>query len=300
MSFIRRLFSRIAIIATIITAAIPISAISSSASKDDPIAAATRFHTKVFFVYVIILALAALFQWWVWSTNNRLQDAIRKDSDARIEEAKATGAQANARAQRLEHENLLLQGSVAGLQKDAAEAKTALSEQQGKTAILERAASDAKAAQQRVEKELAVQQERAAIAEKSLLEVQERIKPRHLTADQRALLIALLTANPRGAISIACMSGNKESADFARELAGVLSLAGWHVSGPTEMVVFSETGSGPPIGLSLTIASGEDGKVPIRAKVLQQALERIGLSAPANVNPHMTPDDLSMFVGVKP
>jgi hypothetical protein len=298
MSLIRRAFSRIAAIATMITAAIPINAISSSSSsKEDPISAATRFHTLVFFLYVVILVLAAIFQWWVWSTNNRLQDAIRKDSDARIAEAAAATV-------KLENENLILTGQISKLQIDASDAKaeqqrvqTALVQQEGKTAVLERAASDAKAAQQKVEKELAVQQERAAIAEKELLDVKERLKPRHLTPTQQSSLFGLLKDEPKGEITMLCVAGDKESCDFVKDIANVLAAVGWKVIGPNPALIVTNTG-GPPVGLVLSIANGV--KDPHAATALQQALGHIGFSTTGEMLAGMKADELRLTVGVKP
>lgn len=73
---------------------------------------------------------------------------------------------------------LTLRGQVATLETNAANANKDL-------AGLQKAASDAKAAQQKVEIDLEKQKERTATAEKNLLELQERIKDRHLSAENR-------------------------------------------------------------------------------------------------------------------
>lgn len=237
MSRIRRLFSRIASAATMISAAIPISAIFSSSlsasSKDDPVIAANRFHTGVFIAYVVILVLAAGFQWWVWSTGNRLQDAIRANSDARIAEARAEGAKANERAEKLEQENI-------GLRRD-------LNTESGKVATLQKDASNAKAAQQKVEIDLskqkeitanaekdvaglkrlaAEQQERAAKAELALLKLQEAAKDRVIPVKQKAHIAEALTAFRGQSVEIRVFGGDRETTKFANDVAFTLEMAG--------------------------------------------------------------------------
>jgi hypothetical protein len=64
----------------------------------NPIDALARQHTRIFAGNMVLILLGALFTYWVWRSGNRVQEAIRSDADARIEEAKAAAAQANQRA----------------------------------------------------------------------------------------------------------------------------------------------------------------------------------------------------------
>jgi hypothetical protein len=242
-------------------------------------------------VFTVIGALCGLSYVVLSRPLRRAEEREKIELQGKVAAAQKEAGEANEHAGNIERDNLLLRGQIVTLETNAATAKRDV-------ARLQKAASDAKAAQQKVEKELAVQQELAATAEKALLEVQERVRPHHLTSGQKTQLVELFKANPGGAITISCLNGNRESSDFARELAEVLTLGGWHVNGPLEVVVPSEAGSGPPVGVSLTVAQAD--KVPSRAVVLQIALERIGLSASAQLNPNMKEDDVSLFVGVKP
>ena len=80
--------------------------------------------------------------------------------------------------------------------KDLTDAKSALAKQQeraadadARVAGLEQDAANAKT-------EMAKQQARAATAERNLLELQERIKPRHLSEEQKKALIRQLSSLP--------------------------------------------------------------------------------------------------------
>ena len=75
---------------------------------------------------------------------------------------------------------------VAGLEKDAADAKT----------------------------DLAKQQEKTVSAERSLLELQQQIKKRVISTDQRKHIIEILTSGPKGSIKITCVRGDGEGLCF--------------------------------------------------------------------------------------
>jgi hypothetical protein len=117
--------------------------------------------------------LTVLGTYLVWSTGNKVQVAIQADANARISEAKATSDQANERSKKLENQNLALSGSVAGLQKDA---------------------SDAKAKQQQVELELGEQQERVAEANQKAED--ERLTRVELEATLAPRILPVMTGPP--------------------------------------------------------------------------------------------------------
>ncbi len=124
-----------------------------------------------------------------------IKASSRKDELTSAEDLQKAGHIAE-----LDYANLTLRGQVATLETNAANANKDL-------AGLQKAASDAKAAQQKVEIDLEKQKERTATAEKNLLELQERIKDRHLSAENRKKLVALLKAGPTGEITISCVGG---------------------------------------------------------------------------------------------
>jgi len=170
---------------------------------------ATKRTNRIFLAYIVLLVvtalLVALFTWLTWDSGNKLQDAIRSDANARIEEAKRGVA-------KLENDNVVLR-------KD-------LETETGKVAGLQRDASDAKAAQLRVETELAVQQGKTAKAEIALLELLKSMEPRRLTGVQKEVLTKLLKEHP-DSVAIVSTIMDGEGSDFADDFESALHAATW-------------------------------------------------------------------------
>jgi hypothetical protein len=234
------------------------------------IVTATARNAKIFNVYIFVLIGTALvlafFTWLVWDAGNKVQDAIRADADARILEAQNKGLS-------LEADLNTEKGKVAGLQKDA---------------------SDAKTAQQRVETKLAEQQTRAAIAERSLLELQEKVKPRHLTPEQKAAIKVALEGWPPHEVRITAFVGTPDGTSFGIELAAAINDGGW-----TASFLGQESSGGELRGIALIM---KDTNHPTPgAKHLQDALSAAGLPAPAWNNPQWgAPESvISMLVAPK-
>ena len=103
--------------------------------------------------------------------------------------------------------------------------------------ILQKAADDAKAAQQRVETDLAKQQELTANAERSLLELKERIKPRRLTDKQSADFVVVLSKLPNTALKLGWTAGGgDESFKLLQQLMPLFRQAHWKVPETTNEV----------------------------------------------------------------
>jgi hypothetical protein len=106
----------------------------------------------------------------------------------------------------------------------------ALDFETGKVAGLQIEAFNAKTAQQKVETDLAKQQERTAVAERSLLELQERIKPRRLTDKEAAALVALIRSFPPETIDFGYTAASgDEGFNFAKQLMSLFKEGGWTV-----------------------------------------------------------------------
>jgi hypothetical protein len=208
-----------------------------------------------------------------------------KAKDVLIEEARASASsaderaeKANERAQKIEGENLILRTDlnkateeVAGLQKDAA---------------------NARAAQQTVEIELSKQKERTAIAERLLLELQERVKPRHITPAQAQAMISALRNAPKTKISF--YSVDAESSALVRQLSSVLEQAGWNEIGGgdgKEVYAFS-----PPFtGIKITQKT-----VTLSLKAISEAFRTAGLSITPGYNETMMEGLIEIQIGSKP
>jgi hypothetical protein len=168
---------------------------------------------------------------------------------------------------------------------------------------LQKTADDAKAAQQRVQIDLDRQRELTARAQKDLLELQERVKPRHLTKEQTDELMQTLKSTPKGQLEIRTLVGNPESSNFGLELTEVFRASGWSV-------VFSNgTLMTPtPVGIKLWVhtdqVAGEGanmrGEAPERAVSVLKAFEFAHVAFQTQFNPDIPKGQVVLVIGFKP
>ncbi len=212
------------------------------------IAAATARNIAIFRVYIGALVVTALvlayLAWLVWDAGNKVQDAVQADADAK----------------------------VAGLQKDAA---------------------DAKAAQQRVETNLAEQQERAAKAERSLLALQEKLRARRLSPEQMTAIKSALTGLPPRQVSISAVIGTDDGAILGRDLSEAIRGAGW-----TASFGGHESSGGELRGLAIVMK--DTMHPPPGAVQLQNALKAAGLPAPMWNHPQWGAPDTVISLLIAP
>jgi hypothetical protein len=228
--------------------------------------------------YIITLLFVALFSLLLIVYGNRVQAAIRLESAARIAQVKADAEQAaresNERIAALKLEADKARGEIESAKAVAAKAN-------------ERAGA--------LELETVQQREKAALAERALLELQQRVQDRHLTPQQRAVLGEHLMHGPKGEIHLLCVGGDPEPCAFAEELAQMLRDNGW-------TVIFGEPEHGfifigaSPRGMFLRVHSGNIQ----RAVMLQQSLTAAGLEAPGVLMPDTPEDWIQLLIGYKP
>lgn len=144
-----------------------------------------------------------------------------------------------------------------------------------------------------LEKDAAIQREKAALAERALLELQERLKGRHLAPWQRKTLTDFLKLGPPGKIVIAFIAVSDEARAFAEEIQDVLLKSGWTV---TEFSPEINIGV-PQSGLTLQVHKSE---APLWGELLQQGLKAIGFPAPAMIGTNVPEDRVRLFIGAKP
>lgn len=152
-----------------------------------------------------------------------------------------------------------------------------------------------------VEGETAKQQERAANAEESaaqakrqLLELQERLKPRQLTSEQRVRLLESLRKIPKGPLVFEAVLGDAESSVFAGQIAAIFKEAGWTHGG----VMLSSFRDRNPTGYGILIRDANN--VPAHAGPMQKAFEDAGLPLVADVMPTIEAGMVRFVVGVRP
>jgi hypothetical protein len=163
--------------------------------------------------------------------------------------------------------------------------------QTGRLVALEKDLTDAKAS-------LAKQQERAANAERQLLELQERARPRTLDPHVRSALIENLRLGGFGdrSIDIEHVAGSAiEPAKFAKELIDTFREAGWKAAITDGFISFGA----PPVGLSLRVPDAYGGSE--KAFALAGAFESAGLSMPITRDKTMKEaGQVTLVVGLKP
>lgn len=135
--------------------------------------------------------------------------------------------------------------------------------------------AEAKANMAKVETDLAKQQERAANAERQLLEVQERFKPRTMSPSQQNNLLGLLRASSSLAdearqkngetLWIVHPSGDLEAAEFASLLTGIFVSGGWQPN-LRDLTL-------PEHKVGLVILVRDANNLPSLAQALKQVLE---------------------------
>jgi hypothetical protein len=166
--------------------------------SSNPIEVAERRHKFVFAIYIGILIFTALliaFMTWLEDkAGSGVQDAIRQDADTRIHEAIQGVEQLRAANFKLATDLEREKGKVAGLQTDAAK-----------------------------------QQTRAATAERNLLELRERIKPRRLTDQQSSAFVAELKKSPANIKFGYTNAGGDEGFTFLKQLLPLFKEARWKI-----------------------------------------------------------------------
>lgn len=144
----------------------------------------------------------------------------------------------------------------------------------------------------------------AANSKRAYLELQERIKDRHLTTAQRQKLLEGLKGSPSGQIEIRCPIGNPEARNFAIELKDVFDTAGWKAT-LNDRVIMMPT----PVGLKVWVHSEQPtedggglvtGPAPIRTRSLTSAFKGASLNVEFQFNHGVPADDLVLVVGGKP
>lgn len=247
---------------------------------------------------------------------NKAKDAAygreKQASDERIAAANAGAAEATRKAAEA-NEGLAKSGEkIAALTKEAEQAKTERAEADKQIAIAkadalrakegianaEARSVEASAEVARLQVVVANAEKRRLEAEKALLELQERIEPRHLTAEQRGNLVRLLKARDASEIEVVALVGDSEAKAFAVELKAALDEAGWKTGSAVIEVVF--VAPYPVIGLFLSIRDEQTAAPPPSLEVLYRAMERAGLAVEAITDTSQASGTLKLLVGHKP
>jgi len=275
-----------------------VSAMSETLSSVSAVDAAARAQNIWFVVYIVVLLAAAALIVVLRQSTNRYQALVKADADARIAEsneraahADENSARANERAEALEKDNLILR-------KDVNEAASKVAGAHRDAAAAQKDAADAKVAQQRVEVELAKvgvnlakQQERAAVAERDLLDLRERLKPRVLSSTQRARLVESLKQISKESVEVFQVEGDREVWEFAEQIAGAFRIAGWDSVSRSTMLGASLRG--------ICIAVRDLENAPPHAAAIQHSFAAVGIEMPG-IEQAVPEGAVRIIVGTKP
>lgn len=154
---------------------------------------------------------------------------------------------------------------VVGLEKDVARAKTQMSKQQ----------------------------ERAANAERSLLELQERVKSRHLSPQQKEKIRAYLAKSPPETVDVWIFIGAEDGVRFGYDFVTTIESAGWKVGNQQLMPIGGETQ-----GVAL-LNKGPTGE-PKSAQTLRKALIESGIVVGGFMLPTLREGQVVLLISGKP
>jgi hypothetical protein len=269
--------------------AIPAMAIQPSSSSASAIERAASLHFWLFIAYIGVLVLAAVLTWLVWHSGNKLQDAIRADSEANIAAARRDAALANEGLAKSNEEIERAKLSAAEAGRRAAEANT---KAEGfRLDIAKANESSAKA------------EARAAEANLELAKLRD---PRTLTPEQQDRIIAALK-NFAGQKFSFSLYPDPESMAFLRIIDALLKSAAWErvPSQIGDIVVEAAgltAGTAYDSGVGALIANDDEASKPA-VIALASALTREGVPCAPHTNPELigkTPKAILINVGKKP
>jgi outer membrane murein-binding lipoprotein Lpp len=261
---------------------IPIFAINSSESSMSLIDRAASVHRWMLVGYIVALLLTVAFTYLVWSSGNRVQEAIRADANNRLESVRSDGQTAaressekiaglNAEAEKLRLETEVARRDIAAAHSDAAKAN----ERAGKLEIT-----------------AGVQRQRAAEAEARLRELEQATATRHVSPEQAATLAALLKGSPVMSIAVSYQIVDTEAGTFAGEIVEALRGAKWDAT----LVVLA--GHTTHRGLFINVGSRElpDTAAPVR---LYKAFSAVGLQSKIGYLETLAANAMEIFVASK-
>jgi len=240
MSSIHLRFVNIALIAALTTRSIAMANTASFQEVGkDAVEVATKQHNWVFAAYMLLVVLGAFFTYWLWDSGNKVQKAL-----------------------------------LAKMEHDTTKAvENARNESNEKIALLNQEADKARAEIGKTQTELAKQQERAAIAERALLELQEKNKPRQLSAEQQKQLVNDLRKFAGQRLDVFAHEQQPEVSNIGNLLNQLIWQAGWKVR------AWDVTGGGAVSGIEVRIHKDSDEAVNVAAVELVKALQKVGLVA---------------------
>lgn len=132
----------------------------------------------------------------------------------------------------------------------------------------------------------------AAEAERHVANATRHVRPREITAAQRAQFLEQVGSDPKGPIVVLLITGDGEIVRFAEQLVSLLTQGGWTVAQSSTFLGVSVE------GVRLRVRDAD--KAPSKAIVMQQGLKNVGIQAEGWVDPDAPPDELGVVIGHQP
>lgn len=206
------------------------AAMTTESPDHSLIAAAESAHSRWFWFSVGFAVLVGVAGAWlsymVWSSGNRVQEAVRATSDARTAEASEKAAAANARASEANARAMASEALVAS--SDAA-SKAAVA----KVAEAQQAAAEASAKAEGFRRDIALANERAAAANATAererlarLQLEARLADRVVTEAQTSRLVAAFAPLKGHTVEVGIFGDNPDISRVANTILECLKRAG--------------------------------------------------------------------------
>jgi hypothetical protein len=135
----------------------------------------------------------------------------------------------------------------------------------------------------------------AAKAQLDLLQLQERVKPRRLSGEQRLKLVEILTPIAKRPVRVGYILMDEEGRSFATQIAEALTASGWK---PGDVVKDMYPNGPTPVGVVLMIHDAN--AIPPHMQALSDALFKIGLYPTSGTSPGVPEGMVEVAIGIKP
>ena len=128
-------------------------------------------------------------------------------------------------------------------------------------------------------------------------ELERKLAPRQLTAEQRSEFIAALANAPKGPITVAYVSPQPESTGFVEQIRSLLIDAGFTIPAKSEYALSYTIAAPAPWFIAIVAFPNAQ---PAYALPIQQAFKQIGIDAIATDGSQIVqPGELKIYVGSK-
>jgi hypothetical protein len=251
---------------------------TNQSSIGETIKAAQIRHNRIFGAYVLILVLTVLGTYLVWSSGNKVQDAIQADANARIAASTALSDQANQSAREA---NALAEAARA----DAETARTEQEKIKNDSLRLELRLRSAEESQAQL-------QQKNTEATTQIQKLEEAAKPRTISLSQQTKVVELLKNFSGQEVEVRRYAQENEAANFAGQVVQTLDKAGLKIQ---NNIMMDGTGTG------FGVAVHDEKSAPILATTILLAFRSAGFDIGGIVDPKMAQEGkFFIFIGAKP